>query len=70
MTEGGGGGGGSSSTTASIAPIFTFTALLISMLAFLTFMGVMWLIALAVGYPLAYFAGSIFNMLKGPKRYD
>lgn len=53
---------------ASTGPIYAFTTLGISMLTFATYIGIMFLIALAVGLPLAYFLNRIKRFLKGGNR--
>lgn len=53
--------------TTSIAAIYSFAALGLSMLTFVVYVGVMFLIAAAVGYPLAMFCRSIFKLISGPK---
>lgn len=53
-----------------IGPIYAFSALLISMLTFTVYIGVMFLICIAVGYPLAIFMNRIFRMLKGPQHFN
>ncbi len=55
-------------TSSSIASIYAFSALGISMLTFVAYVGVMFLITAAVGVPLAMFSNKIFRMLKGSTR--
>lgn len=47
----------------STASIFAFSALNVSMLTVITYFGVMFLIAVAVGFPLTYFVRSIKKIM-------
>jgi hypothetical protein len=50
-----------------VPAIFAFSSLFLAMIAFITYIGVMWLMAMIVAWPLSYFLGSIFNLLRGRK---
>lgn len=53
-------------TTTQIAAIYAFSTIVISMIAFSAYILVMFMIAVAVGYPLAGFLGKIKKIMDGP----
>jgi len=50
----------------STSAIYAFSSITISMVTVVTYIGVMFLIAVAVGYPLAFFLNKIHKFLNPP----
>lgn len=53
----------------STPEIWAFSSIIISMMTVVTYFGVMFLLAAAVGYPLAYFLRSIKKIMGGPRNH-